>query len=339
MGLTHSFSLNLQCNSILQIRRSMINRELIRLRVVQLAYAYNIKSGATWSTAEKELDLSFNRSYELYVYMLTLLREMYSLAQVHLEAQRIRAARFPGRDEYAVSPALEALAHNQCLAQLSECSALLTAEGEHLRRRNKHQDETELNLIGRLFDQVLASNTLRTAGQKQERTYDSDRSMVRALYREVFKASEPLAEYLEEMDVYWNDDRFVVDSFVDKTLKQMNPALREEQPILPAFDTKEDRTFAFNLFEQLHLNRDYLNGLIAAHAKGWTFDRLAVMDVSIAQAALTELIYTDVPVGVTFNKYLDIAHVYSTPDSAFFLNGLLDAALNTLREERKVLKS
>lgn len=317
----------------------MINRELIRLRVVQLAYAYNIKSGATWSTAEKELDLSFNRAYELYIYMLTLLREVYSLAQVHRDAQRVRAARFPGRDDYAVSAEVEALASNLCLAQLSECSALLAAEGETLRRRSKHQDETELNLVTRLFDQVVASNSLKAAAQKAEQSYEAHRNVVRAIYREVFKQSDLLADYLEELDVYWNDDRFVVDSFVDKTLKQMDPALREEQPILPAFDTEEDRTFAFRLFEQLHLNRDYLNGLIAAHSKGWTFDRLAVMDVSIAQAALAELLYTDVPVGVTFNKYLDIAHVYSTPDSAFFLNGLLDAALKQLREERKVLKS
>lgn len=317
----------------------MINRELIRLRVVQLAYAYNIKTGATWSTAENELDLSFNRAYELYIYMLSTLRELYNLAQIHHESQCARAKRFPNREDFAVSPTLKALASNQCLAQLNSCSALLSAEGENLRRRTKHESEAELRIVDELYKQVMACNSLIAAVHKGERSYEADRNTVRAIYREVFKHSQVLAEHLEDLDIYWNDDRFVVDSFIDKTLKQMNPELREEQPILPPFDNEEDRKFAFSLFEKLHLNRTYLNELIATHAKGWTFDRLAIMDISIAQAALTEILYTDVPIGVTFNKYLDLAHVYSTPDSPFFLNGLLDAALTQLRSEHKVLKS
>ena len=44
----------------------MINRELIRLKIVQLVYAYYQNEGKTIDTAEKELDFSLAKAYELY---------------------------------------------------------------------------------------------------------------------------------------------------------------------------------------------------------------------------------------------------------------------------------
>ena len=44
----------------------MINRELIRLKVVQLVYAYYQNEGKTLEVAEKELAFSLQKAYELY---------------------------------------------------------------------------------------------------------------------------------------------------------------------------------------------------------------------------------------------------------------------------------
>ena len=54
----------------------MINRELIRLKIVQLVYAYYQNEGKTIDTAEKELDFSLAKAYELYHYLLSLLVSM-----------------------------------------------------------------------------------------------------------------------------------------------------------------------------------------------------------------------------------------------------------------------
>ena len=51
----------------------MINRELIRLKVVQLVYAYYRNDGKTIETAQKELLFSLGKAYELYEYLLLLL--------------------------------------------------------------------------------------------------------------------------------------------------------------------------------------------------------------------------------------------------------------------------
>lgn len=47
----------------------MINRELIRIKVVQLTYAYYQNGNQNLENAEKELVFSLDKSYDLYNYL------------------------------------------------------------------------------------------------------------------------------------------------------------------------------------------------------------------------------------------------------------------------------
>ena len=51
----------------------MINREIIRLKVVQIIYAYYQNGGKNIDTAEKELFFSLAKAYDLYHYLLMLM--------------------------------------------------------------------------------------------------------------------------------------------------------------------------------------------------------------------------------------------------------------------------
>ena len=51
----------------------MINRDLIRRKIVQLTYAYYQNSDHNMENAEKELMFSLSKSYDLYNYMLQLI--------------------------------------------------------------------------------------------------------------------------------------------------------------------------------------------------------------------------------------------------------------------------
>ena len=63
------------------------------------------------------------------------------------------------------------------------------------------------------------------------------------------------------------------------------------------------------------------------------------MDVIIMQIALAEIMtFPSIPVNVSFNEYLDIAKIYSTPRSASYINGLLDHVVKTLKKENKLFK-
>ena len=48
----------------------MINRELIRIKVVQLSYAYYQNGSKNIDTAEKELMFSLSKAYDMYNYLL-----------------------------------------------------------------------------------------------------------------------------------------------------------------------------------------------------------------------------------------------------------------------------
>ena len=66
----------------------MINRVIIRSKVVQVAYSYFITKEKSIAESEKELQYSLEKSYELYHALLQLMVEL-----TDLQAQRIEAAR------------------------------------------------------------------------------------------------------------------------------------------------------------------------------------------------------------------------------------------------------
>jgi N utilization substance protein B len=51
------------------------------------------------------------------------------------------------------------------------------------------------------------------------------------------------------------------------------------------------------------------------------------------------IVFTAIPVKVSINEYVEMAKTYSTPQSAPFVNGVLDSAGQELIKEGKIKKS
>lgn len=67
-----------------------------------------------------------------------------------------------------------------------------------------------------------------------------------------------------------------------------------------------------------------LDARIAAHAQGWTLERIARVDLAILRLALFEMFYReDVPTGVAINEAVELAHAFSGGKAASFINGIL----------------
>ncbi|MGI5884906.1 MAG: transcription antitermination factor NusB [Candidatus Spyradocola sp.] len=67
-----------------------------------------------------------------------------------------------------------------------------------------------------------------------------------------------------------------------------------------------------------------LDARIAAHAQGWTLERIARVDLAILRLALFEMLYReDVPTGVAINEAVELAHGFSGDKAASFINGIL----------------
>lgn len=70
---------------------------------------------------------------------------------------------------------------------------------------------------------------------------------------------------------------------------------------------------------------------LRSYAREWSLERMANVDRNILRLALYEMIHReDVPLSVSINEAVEMAKVYSTPDSGRFINGILGKIASAL---------
>lgn len=70
---------------------------------------------------------------------------------------------------------------------------------------------------------------------------------------------------------------------------------------------------------------EQIDATIAERLRGWTIDRLPVLDLLVLRLAVAELQATDTPSGVVLAEAVDLASRYGTDESSKFVNGVLAA--------------
>ena len=64
------------------------------------------------------------------------------------------------------------------------------------------------------------------------------------------------------------------------------------------------------------------------------------MDIILMQIAIAEFMtFPNIPVSVTINEFVELSKIYSTPRSASYINGMLDAIAHHLVATGRMLKS
>jgi N utilization substance protein B len=89
----------------------------------------------------------------------------------------------------------------------------------------------------------------------------------------------------------------------------------------------EAKPFTRELAEGTTAHRAELDEEIAAHARGWTIDRIAPLEKNVMRVALYELHHRDdIPVEVTLDEAVNLAKEYCGTDAPGFVNGVLGSA-------------
>ena len=325
-----SLPLQLLCydKSIKESIKSMINRELIRIKIVQLTYAYYQNGNKNIESAEKELLFSLSKAYDLYNYLLALIVGITHESRRYLEVAQSRARREGTKEP---SPKF---AYNRFAMQLEENHML----NEFLETQKKNwSDEPEF--LKKIYTQITESQIYKDYMDSPEDNYDTDRELWRKLYRTLIQDNKDLDALLEEQSLYWNDDKDVVDTFVLKTIKRFEEKNQGRQELLPEYDNEEDKDFARKLFRATIMNADEYQHYMSEASRNWDFSRLAYMDIVIMQIAIAEMAtFPSIPISVTINEFVEIAKVYSTPQSAGYINGMLDAIARHLIKNGRLLK-
>ena len=307
----------------------MINRVLIRLKIIQIVYAYYQNGSKNLDSAEKELFFSLSKAYDLYNYLLMLIIALTNYAQKRIDTAKAKLSP-SAEDLYPNTKFVE----NKFAIQLTENIQLNAFITNQKKTWDNNQD-----FIKELYDKIVVSDIYKEYMESGETSYDVDRELWRKLYKTFIFNNESLDQLLEEQSLYWNDDKEIVDTFVLKTIKRFEESQGGNQDLLPEFKDEEDREFSSRLFRRTILNEEYYRHLIDENVKNWNLDRVAFMDIILMQCALAEILsFPNIPISVSLNEYVEIAKLYSTPKSGSFINGTLDGIVNHLKKDGKLTK-
>lgn len=308
----------------------MISRRLLRIKVLQVLYAYYKSDQKDLNKSEKELFFSINKAYDLFYYILLLAIEVVDYAESRIELAKNK--RMPSYEDLHPNTRLIT---NKYIGQLRD------------NRQFKRYLETSgiswsnhPEFIKELYNLFIEHPEYQEYMDADGSDYNRDKKIIIRFFNDVVFPNESLHQILEEKSIYWNDDLEFVISMVIKTVKKFRSDSTEELELPDLFKNDEDREFVKKLFRKATVYREMSLELIEEKASNWDLERIAFMDVLIMQLAITEMIeFRSIPTKVTLNEFLEIAKFYSTEKSNTFINGVLDKIMQKLKDEKKIIKT
>ena len=309
----------------------MLTRRQLRIKVMQCIYALIKSKEDSLEKQQKFLKVSIENTYTLYLLMMSLFREIYQLAQRHVEhsARQYLASEvsFPNPKKFL---------ENQILIQIAT-NDLLEKE---LQRRKLNAWYLHEDYVSILYKDIVGNASYQKYMSEEGQSYEEDRELLISLFREVIAPNEKVYEYLEDDKLTWVDDIPLVNTFIIKKLKKMHPEEHKSYMLPKLLKDSEDMEFAEALLAKTLLHNAVFENEIVNKTPNWDKDRIAEIDAILLKMAICELWhFPSIPERVTLNEYLEIAKEYSTPKSSIFINGILDKLVREYKASGKLKKT
>lgn len=93
--------------------------------------------------------------------------------------------------------------------------------------------------------------------------------------------------------------------------------------------------YTTKILEYYSSHKDEIDEIIKANIKGWTFERLSRVPLSIIRLALCEIRCCKTPESVAVNEAVELTKKYAAPKEASFVNAVLAAAVRRSDDEKK----
>lgn len=313
----------------------MINRTLIRIKVVQTLFGYYQNEDSVPMEARKQLVKSFADTYDLYMLLLDFASALTSYADEQLQERIARAqathTSFTPNRRFIRNRFAEQLFSNQRLRR------------ELIERHLSW--EAGMSAVKAVYLSLVQTSWYKEYMEQPECTYEDDKRIWRKIYTELLPGNEAMLTALEEMELEldhftWTTDLDFVLSYVVKSVRKFREEEGVEQSLLEMFDSEDDLQFATTLLQNTIDHRAEYDALIDAHLKNWDPERVALMDRIILLVALAEIMnYPEIALQISLNEYIEIAKEYSGDKNYFFINGILDGIIRQLKREDKLLKA
>jgi N utilization substance protein B len=309
----------------------MLNRRHLRIKVLQLLYAHFQSNEQDFIKTDKELNVSLDRMYDMYLYLLLTFEQLNRAAENKIE-DRKKKLRPTSED---LNPNMR-FVDNQLVNQLSNSEEL----HEIVKKRKVNWMGAEAQeMFRKMFNSVLESEAYVLYMNNEESGYEIDRNFMLQLFKDSVANSPWLYNFFDEKSIYWMDDLDLCCSMVLKSIKTMNPGV-DFIPMPLYKDPADESTFVHDLLRKTIQNNAEYDVLITEMVDNWETERIAKMDLVLLKMGITELLYfQSIPSKVTLNEYIEISKFYSTPKSNIFINGILDKIVEKFKAEKRLVKT
>ncbi|HCX99339.1 MAG TPA: transcription antitermination factor NusB [Bacteroidales bacterium] len=307
----------------------MISRRLLRIKTLQVLFAFYRAESDSLTKVESELLHSIKKGYDLYHLLFFLLLEIRDFAQRRIETAKQKLV--PTHEDlnpntrFVDNPIFALIEENESISQYAA--------------RNTLNWVNHPELIKKLYQKILASNYYAKYMEAETCEFIQHRQVLVSILSKELMDFDDFTQSLEEQSIYWNDDLDFMVGMLIKTLKKFEEGQNTDTPVFPMYKSEEDEDFAKRLLRKVVLGHAENTSMIEQYTKNWDVDRIASMDILILEMAITEITeFPSIPVKVSFNEYIEISKYYSTEQSSTFINGVLDKIILTSRSEGKIHK-
>jgi N utilization substance protein B len=295
---------------------------------MQALYAFFRDEKADVKAAEKSLFSSIDKSYELFLYLLSFLNDLQFVARISMEEARVK--RLPTQQD--LNPNMK-FVNNLFLTALNE--------NKHINEAWKNYKvswQNDQDLVRKVFNEIKNTAFFKEYLKSEQHSFNEDKKFIQTILESFLYEHELFNFWFDEKNIYWTDDYYYgfyfLSNWMDIVSENKMPAPKLYR------DEEGDTKFTSDVFIKTILHSNEFETMITKYTQNWELERIASLDVLLMKMALTEILYLPtIPVKVSMNEYIDITKEYSTPQSGGFINGILDKIAIELKSQNKIQKA
>ena len=306
----------------------MISRRNIRIKVMQSLYTVatmdELQTDDSKAKCVSILNEKLNRSLDLYVTSILYILKVAQYAERN--AQLNQSKLIPTDDE---------LQNNTKIAGNLFLWQILSNETFTEKVKTSHLEEhVNEDWIKKIFQQLQQSDLYKTYIKKKDREQKYEKNIMRFIWEQLMLKDEALLEHFSDDLNGWDDDKDMIFMLVENFFKH-NSTYNYLQLV-----SEEKLEYAQNLIRAVIEKDNMFQSIIEPKLRNWDPERVALIDTILLKMGICEFLYfPTIPTKVTINEYIEIAKVYSTPQSGQFVNGVLDNICKGFESENKIRKT
>ncbi|UOF94348.1 MAG: transcription antitermination protein NusB [Bacteroides sp.] len=275
----------------------MLTRRHIRIKVLQILYAYYQNNCENIVFLENYLCQSFKDIYIQYYQLLSLLIEI-----------------------------LNIINNNKNIIDQKNIIKLLNNNTHINKQIINFNIKNDKFLILILINDINSSDKYKNYINIDNCVFYVDKSFIKFIINNFFKNSIVLEQNMYEKNMNWDLDKNIIYTMIINTIDN---CYKINKCIFNIENLENYYKFSKMLYNDTIKNDNLIESYIDATLINWDIKRISFIDKIIVKMAITEIIkYNNIPYKVSINEYIEISKIFGTPNSNVFVNGIINKIYN-----------